>query len=451
VHARRVRPDSVQLDRRRLVAAGLSALLPGLGQAFNRRRRLALLFAIPSLLLLVIVAFVMSTQSPTRLLAWIVTPSVLSTLLTLNLVLLAWRLLATGQAFVDTRNAGPTGRLGIMGVVLIALLVVLPHAMVVAYGSALQQTFADVFEGAESDPDASPVPPALDERVNVLIIGIDKTAARRATLTDTMMVVSLDPVAQTVSMVSIPRDMVGVPLGDGDVFGPKINSLLSYAERHPDEFPDGGVAALQGALGALLGIEIDYYAQMDFDGFRTMVDAVGGIDVDVERAFSDPEYDGRGFSITAGPHHLDGKTALAYVRSRKADGESDFTRAARQQQVLLGLRDAAMSGGSLLWELPGLLDAVGGTFRTDVPVGLLPQLAAVADEMDRDAVTRAVIRHPLVRSERTQYGSSLVPDVAAILAMAAELFPDEGGVPVPWPTPEPTEPPEPPAGSSAPS
>jgi hypothetical protein len=68
--------------------------------------------------------------------------------------------------------------------------------------------------------------------------------------------------------------------------------------------------------------------------------------------------------------------------------------------------------------------------------------------MERDAVTRAVIRHPLVRSERTQYGSSLVPDVAAILAMAADLFPDEGGVPVPWPTPEPTESP---AGSSAPS
>lgn len=449
MHARRVRPDSVQLDRRRLVAAGLSALLPGLGQAFNRRRRLALLFAIPSLLLLAIVAYVLATGSPTRLLAWIVTPSVLSTLMTLNLVLLAWRLLAVGQAFVDTRNAGPTGRLGIVGIVVIALLVVLPHVMVMSYGSALGQTFADVFEGAESDPDASPELPVLDERVNVLLIGIDKTAARSATLTDTMMVVSLDPVAGTVSMVSIPRDMVSVPLGDGNVFGPKINGLLSYAERNEDEFPDGGIAALQGALGALLGIQIDYYAQMDFDGFRTMVDAVGGIDVDVERAFSDPGYNGgRGFSMTAGPHHLDGETALAYVRSRKGDGESDFTRAARQQQVLLGMRDAAMSGGSLLWELPGLLNAVGGTFRTDVPVALLPQLAAVADEMERDAVTRAVIRHPLVRSERTQYGSSLIPDTAAILAMAAELFPDEGGVPVPWPTPEPTEPP---AESPAPS
>ena len=445
MHARRVRPDSVQLDRRRIAAAGLSAILPGLGQAFNRRRRLALLFAVPSLILLAVVAIVLSTQSPTRLLAWVVTPSVLSTLLTLNLVLLAWRLLAVGQAFIDTRNAGPTGRLGIVGLVVIAVLVVLPHIAVMAYGSSLQQTFADVFE---EEPDASPELPPLDERVNVLLIGIDKTAARSATLTDTMMVVSLDPVAQTVSMVSIPRDMVSVPLGDGNVFGPKINGLLSYAERHPDEFPEGGVAALQGALGALLGIQIDYYAQMDFDGFRTMVDSVGGIDVVVERAFSDPEYNGgRGFSMTAGPHHLDGETALAYARSRKGNGESDFTRAARQQQILLGLRDAAMSGGSLLWELPGLLDAVGGTFRTDVPIALLPQLAAIADEMDRDAVTRAVIRHPLVRSERTQYGSSLIPDVAAIAAMAAELFPPEGGEPVPWPTPEPTEPP----ASAAPS
>ena len=89
-------------------------------------------------------------------------------------------------------------------------------------------------------------------------------------------------------------------------------------------------------------------------GFIAMVDAVGGVDVKVKKGFEDPKYDGygtdqRGFSITAGEHHLNGIEALAYARVRKAKGESDFTRAARQQEILAALRKKAMSGGSLFW------------------------------------------------------------------------------------------------------
>ena len=162
----------------------------------------------------------------------------------------------------------------------------------------------------------------------------------------------------------------------------------------------------------------------------------------VAKGFEDPGYDGygqaggRGWSITAGEHHLDGPDALAYARSRKADGESDFTRAARQQQILVGLRDAVVKDGSVFWTLPALLDAVGDAIRTDMPVDRLPQLAVAIDEMGSGGITRAVIRHPLVRTEDTRYGSSLVPDVAAIQAVAARLFPPPGGVPEPWPTPK---------------
>ena len=141
-----------------------------------------------------------------------------------------------------------------------------------------------------------------------------------------MIVASLDPVGDTVSIVSIPRDLVNVPLGDGDVFGPKLNSLMSYADRHPEDFPNGGMRALQDAIGALLGIQIHYYAQVDFGGFIAMVDAVGGVDVNVKKGFEDPNYDGygfdqRGFSINAGQHHLNGIEALAYARVRKAGRE----------------------------------------------------------------------------------------------------------------------------------
>src|SRR4029077_1939012 len=112
---------------------------------------------------------------------------------------------------------------------------------------------------------------------------------------------------------------------------PKLNSLMSYADRHPETFPNGGMWALQDAASALLGIPIHYYATMDMSGFIAMVDAVGGVDINVKKGFEDPKYDGygtdqRGFSITAGKHHLNGIEALAYARVRKAKGESDFTR-----------------------------------------------------------------------------------------------------------------------------
>ena len=128
VHATRIRTaaSSGPIDRRRLFAAGLSAIVPGLGQAFNGRRRLTALFLIPSLLIGGVALLVWATQTPTRIAAWAIAPAVLGGLLTLNALILAWRLLAVGQAFLDTRRHGPTGRLGVIGVAVIALLVVVP-------------------------------------------------------------------------------------------------------------------------------------------------------------------------------------------------------------------------------------------------------------------------------------------------------------------------------------
>ena len=441
MHARRVRPATGPSDRRRLAAAGLSAVLPGLGQAFNRRSRLAILFVVPSLLLLGTAVVLFSTESLTRLAAFIVAGPVLAALLTINLLVLVWRLLATGQAFLDTRRSGPTGRLGVIGIALIAVAIVVPHLLVYQYGTVFRDSFANVFDQAERPGRGAPPPagPGNNERLTVLLVGADRSPSRTTNLTDTMIVASLDPVGKTVSMVSVPRDLVDVPLGNGDTYGPKLNSLVEYADRHPDQFPDGGMATLQKAIGALLGVDIHYQAEVNLNGFRRMVDAVGGVDIEVTRAIDDPAYDGgQGFSIDVGPHHLDGKTALAYVRSRKGLGDSDFTRAIRQQQVLVALRDTVTKDGSLLWELPDLLRAVGGAIRTDMPYQRLPELAAIVDEIGHGGVVTALVRHPLVRSVDTRYGSSLEPDLPAIRAMAAKLFPAPGVAPTPWPTPEPT-------------
>jgi anionic cell wall polymer biosynthesis LytR-Cps2A-Psr (LCP) family protein len=163
-----------------------------------------------------------------------------------------------------------------------------------------------------------------------------------------------------------------------------------------------------------------------------VVDVLGGVDVNVARAFCDPSYDEygftRGFSITAGRHHLNGQQALAYARVRKASGESDFTRAARQQEVISGIRDSIVHGGFLNDPI-GLLQAVGKTVETNLPRDLLPDLAELAGEIDREQTYRAVVNHPLVSSGFDVRGSIQVPDVDGIRALASKLFPSDGELP----------------------
>jgi LCP family protein required for cell wall assembly len=239
-------------------------------------------------------------------------------------------------------------------------------------------------------------------------------------------------------MVSVPRDLASVPLGNGNVFGPKINSLMSWGDHHPAEFPNGGVPALEGAIGALLGIPIHYYATVDLRGFVKMVDAVGGVDINVTKSLSDPNYGGfgvgPGWSIEPGLHHLDGANALAYARIRKSTGESDFTRAARQQEVLVALRDRAVGAGILL-SLPQLLSAVGGAIRTDLPADRLPELAALAEQIDGSSTTKVVLGGPMIKSGGSSpYGSIFLPVPARIAAMARVVFGPPGQSPV-WPVP----------------
>src|SRR5204862_880050 len=196
---------------------------------------------------------------------------------------------------------------------------------------------------------------------------------------------------------------------------------------------------------------IHYYASLDFDGFIKMVDAVGGVDVNVTKGFADPTYDGfgfesKGYAIAAGPHHLDGANALAYARTRKAVGESDFTRQARQQQILAALRDKSTRGGSLLFQLPDLIDAVGRTVTSDIPVDRLPALSAIIDDVGKNDVTRVVIRSPLIHAKSTQYGDSQEPVLKRIKAIAAGLFSPPGTRPTPSPTPLPTATPTTPQG-----
>lgn len=437
----------------------LSALVPGLGQAYNRRRRLALGLFVPFAIVVAIATLAAWAVPGSRLIATAIVPSTLDALLKLNLVLFAWRLGALGQAFFDTRFELRPGGLGLVGLVLLSLVTAAPHLGAEYLGGLARSTFAEVFDGAtlgaRSDGQPGPVP-GQNERLNVLLIGIDAGAGRDHALTDSLIVVSLDPVGKSVSMASLPRDLVNVPLGDGRTFAPKLNSLLSYATAHPKDFKAGGMRTLENAVGALLGIPIHYYATVDLAGFAKMVDAVGGVDVNVKQALDDPKYTGpgiagRGWSVDVGPRHFGGGEALAYARIRRSVGQTDFTRQARQQEILLALRSKVVRGGAL-FSLPSLLDAVGDTVATDLPPERLPDLAVLAGEIPQKRIVRVVVRYPLVHPAKpgeSPYGAVQLPDLSRISAMAAALFPAPGTPPKGWnpketlqsspsPTPTPT-------------
>ena len=441
----------------------LSALVPGLGQAYNRRRRLALGLFIPFALVVTATALAVWTIPGPRLIASAIVPRNLDLLLNLSLVVLIWRLVALSQAFFDDRFELRPGRLGLGGLALVIVVTILPHVGAQYVGGLARSTFAEVFDGGtlgtRSDAEPERVP-GENERLNVLLIGMDNGRGRDHALTDTLIVVSLDPVGKSVSMASLPRDLANVPLGDGRTFAPKLNSLLSYAKRHPAEFPGGPTRALKDAVGALLGIPVHYFATVDLAGFAKMVDAVGGVDVNVRHALDDPKYAGYGiprggWSVTVGKHHFDGANALAYARIRRSDGQTDFTRQTRQQEILLALRSKVVKGDAL-FSLPSLLEAVGKTVSTDLPPERLPDLAVLAGEIPAKRIVRVVVRFPLVhpaKAGQNKYGAVQLPEYDRILAMAAGLFPAPGTPAKAWnpkdsplPSPATSQPPSAPPG-----
>lgn len=429
-------------ERRRLASAVLSSLLPGLGQALNGHRRLASLFFVPIAILALVALLAWRLIPSMALVADLITPGALSAILVLNGALLIWRLIAVAQAFFDPRYRAGMNRVGVLVLVLVVLFTVAPHLLVNQDALAAKSAFAQIFAGGQANAGGaaeSPtaIPPAPNERINVLLMGIDAAPGRTEALTDSLMVVSMDPVGRTVSILSLPRDLIGVPLGNGNVFGPKLNSLRSFAYRNPKQFPQGGTRALEDAVGALLGIRINYEATVNLIGFIKVVDAVGGVDVTNTTNLNDAKYDWLdgtyGFILPPGQYHLDGRHALAYARSRYTPGDTDFGRAERQQEVLLAIRSRVLQGNVIL-RLPQLLDALTGLIATDIPYDRLPDFAALASQVGPGRITRVVIDHPLVRGEMTKYGSSQIPNLLAIRAMAAGLFSPPGTVPTPYPS-----------------
>lgn len=290
-----------------------------------------------------------------------------------------------------------------------------------------------------------------DRRIAILLLGSDAGPGRDGTRTDAIILAVLDIDTQRAGLFGVPRNLVGVPLPaelhrdfpDGR-WPQLINALYRYASRDPGRFPgatDPGAAALKATIGELTGVPVDYYVMVDMAGFVRVIDALGGVTIDVPkpvatwlsppRAGEDWAY----YEIPAGRQHLNGHQALAYVRSRT--GTSDYDRMARQRCLLGALRRQA-DLPTLLVAFPALVEAIKDAVRTDIPIEALPQLAELAFTVSPEHVVAVGFTPPTFTSGWTA-DRYPIPDIPRIQhAVAAALSPE--GLPPDLAPPRPTLP-----------
>jgi LCP family protein required for cell wall assembly len=269
----------------------------------------------------------------------------------------------------------------------------------------------------------TPVPLLIQpqDTVNIVLMGSDTLSDAKDWRTDLMIVVSVDPNMPSVSLLSIPRDLfVYVPGWKMS----RINTADSRGERV--SYPGGGAGMIKATLEYNLGIRAHYFARIDFEGFVTVIDTLGGVDVVVDcelhDTFPDPDTEAGQSDIDLAPgvHHLEGKLALWYARSRWKT--SDYDRARRQQRVLRGLWTQIKRLG-VLASLPDLWGDLTQTVQTDLSLDNLLWLAAVAGRLDTDTAIKSrfidgTVLQPWITAEGAQVQLPIYEQIGPLIAEA---------------------------------
>lgn len=263
-------------------------------------------------------------------------------------------------------------------------------------------------------------------RFTVLVVGLDRRPGETglAYRSDTMMLVSIDPTTQSIGILSIPRDLyVEVP-GYSEL--QRVNSPMVLGELRQ---PGYGPQLMMQTVQYNLGIRVHDYLAVDFNTFTTIVDSIGGVDIDVPYNISDPQYPDMyygydPFYIQAGLQHLDGKTALKYARTRH--GDSDFSRAERQQQVLYAIRDKVLTLDmlpQLLVQSPTIWNAVQNGVSTGLTFDQIIQLVLYLKDIQTENIKTGVIDQQYTIPYSTAQGASvLVPDRASLGDLMVQVF-----------------------------
>jgi len=411
-------------------AALLSGLLPGLGQLYQERwvRGLFMLL-VPAFAIALVGALVMVADPLTRT---VVRNAGLAALLVVA-SLFAYHVAVVADAFAGglARGAHVGRRIldyAILGVVTVALVggYGTVYRESAAWAAVTTKVFEPIVVFTPTVADQSP-PPAWSgkERLNVLLLGVDRRDGGEQTEnTDTLIVLSLDPLNSTAAMLSIPRDTLVTIPGHGQ---DKINAAYSYggAQRGPE--------LVRRTVEGLLGIPVHSFVLIDFPAFTKIVDSFGGVLVDVKRPLRDEEYPTADAGIerlqmVAGPQLLNGDDALRYARSRH--DSNDFSRARRQQDLLAAIRARLVQGG--LGRIPAIVDRVGTAVQTNFdPANVLP-LARTGTAIDGRAIRSEVMLpceapdadHCELNEEQSVLGYYLIPDKARVAELVSSLFYD---------------------------
>jgi polyisoprenyl-teichoic acid--peptidoglycan teichoic acid transferase len=257
-----------------------------------------------------------------------------------------------------------------------------------------------------------------DGRLTVLLLGTDKRKGIVGERTDAIIVASVDPASGKVAMISLPRDTVSVPTAPGRTYADRINALFFDLQSGRGK-RKAALDKVRDTLAYAFDTEIDHYALVDFDGLIRLVDAIGGVTVELKEPFIDPtmHITERGLRLKAGIQHLDGKKALSFSRSRHTS--TDYDRSRRQQQVLVGAAERVAEQGADI--LPALVEMVRKKVVTDLPPRAAPALLELAGSVDL-ARPRSIVLEP-VRWARQLPGSyTIAPKVVEIQKLFDRLF-----------------------------
>jgi len=299
---------------------------------------------------------------------------------------------------------------------LVSLLAAAFFSFRLARGFALTSPFAGPggFSPTDGQPATAPASPGVGEtpgvqatnspdvetpagwdgasRVTILVMGLDYRdweSGEGAPRTDTMILLTIDPLSRTAGMLSIPRDLyVSIPGFQYD----RINT--AYREGEIFQLPGGGPALAVETVEQLIGVPIDFYAQIDFNSFVRMIDEIGGLKIDIPEPIEvDPIGERPPRILPAGRTVLPGEMALAYARARGTEG-GDFDRAVRQQQVIFAIRDRILSKDLipiLLTKSAVLYNELAAGVHTDLSLEQAVQLGILATQIPEENIRRGVI------------------------------------------------------------
>jgi LCP family protein required for cell wall assembly len=452
------------------VAAFLSFVLPGLGQIAVGAIRRGLILGLP-LVAVIVLGLLLFLFDKGGLIAAMVRPEVVLALVILDLVLGVIHFIAIGDAYRIARRrvsrsawqlrAGAPSLLAFLLVLTVGL-----HGGLGAIGFDAYNTMETIYPQPQSSfsipipsfgvigtpaPGATPTPApiagpdwARDGRLNILLIGGDAGPGRWNLRTDTMILFSADVATGKVAMFGIPRNLYNVPLAPesarafpGGIFPyPNLlNALWVYADGHRKLFPggdDAGFRAITGAVQQLVGVPLDGAVVVKLNGFVRLVDALGGVWINVPFKMVDHAYpmeDGSGhvtMTIKAGCQKLDGHYALAFARIRHID--SDYGRMGRQQKVLDALA-RQLDPLAVLTKLPDLLHIAGTNLKTTFTPDDAGSLAQFATTMDIHHIKHVLFTPPKYRETLTS------AEIARIQSVVQSVFVVK---PKPSPTPAPT-------------